>query len=105
MEDNIADVDDLELPMTVQPMATIQSPHDDPNGDLPNDSDYLEIFAVLSVESEHTKEMIAQINEQPDDQQRLYAAIRCIDLLQNNQEKMYDLMVEMNNFFGKYFEK
>lgn len=52
----------------------------------------------LSVES--LAEIAGGLKHQPHDQARVHEICRYVEQLQLQNEKMYDLLVEMNNFFG-----
>lgn len=86
--DNIADVDDSVTPPAIE--VKPKSPEDE----------YMEKFDDLSRQNDIANNLVAKINDQPDDQQRLYTAIKCIKLLQNQNESFLELLILMNNFFS-----
>jgi len=87
--DNIADpVHDPVVAPAVDPVAVDTS------------DDYLKRFDVVSAQSAQVSAVIAKFASQPDDQHRLYAAIDCIKAQQHLNEEIFDLLVEMHNFFS-----
>ncbi len=85
------DIDNIADPVVVAPAV-------DPVADTSDD--YLKRFDVVSAQSAQVSAVIAKFASQPDDQHRLYAAIDCIKAQQRLNEEMFDLLVEMHNFFS-----
>lgn len=63
-------------------------------------NDYMKKFDDLSSHNDNLDFQVYAIDDQSDDQQRLYAAIKCIKDLQVHNMKLYNLLVLMNNFFS-----
>jgi len=62
--------------------------------------EYLAKFDTLSDCNHGLAQIVAGFGSQPDDQQRLYAVMNYVVALQKQNEHLYDLLVEMNNYFG-----
>lgn len=61
---------------------------------------YLKKFDAIENYNKQISLLVNTIDNQSDDQQRLYIAIRCIKSLINQNDKLLDLLIEMNNTFG-----
>ena len=91
-QDNIADNNDSstkpteDQPVENQPIDTVD--------------EYMTKFEDVDTSNKNIAFCIDRIHTRPDDQQRLYAAIDCIKMMQKQQEATFDLLVEMNNLFG-----
>jgi hypothetical protein len=65
-----------------------------------DDDHYMRCFKGVEERCTRMRGMVAAIAHQPDQDQRLFAAIRCIEEQQRFNDDLYDLLVEMNNTFG-----
>lgn len=76
----------------------------DPTGDHVDvqevSDEYLKIFDEIESKNSNLKLLIDSLPIQPHDQSRLYILLNVVKEQQKLNEKMYDLMVEMNNYFG-----
>lgn len=62
--------------------------------------DYLKRFEDIENNNKKLVAIVKGFDSQPDDQQRLYAVMQYVRELQKHNDAMFDLLVEMNNFFG-----
>ena len=62
--------------------------------------EYVGRFEVLEKLNAEGNAVLRSIDNQPNDQQRLYTAINYIKVQQKHNEELYELLVDMNNYFG-----
>lgn len=87
----------------MDPVDTV--PSDTPCVDtVPSDEDafkYLEGFDIISNLNDTLRTCMDQVVSAPHDQARIQALIGYIKIQQEQNEELYNLVVGMNNFFGK----
>lgn len=62
--------------------------------------EYVKRFEFVEAGNTRLKNIIASFAVQPDQDRRLFAVMHYIAELQKVNDNMYDLLVEMNNFFA-----
>lgn len=60
----------------------------------------VERFDIVRASIEDLALLTDKLDNQPHDQARVNLLIQCTKALQLQNEKIYDLLVEMNDFFG-----
>ncbi len=61
---------------------------------------YMQQFANVEAQGATFRTMVEMIDVQPDQDARLFMLIKCIKQQQKLNDEMYDLLVEMNNFYA-----
>jgi hypothetical protein len=89
IQDNIADTE-----VTTSTTADVTA---DGTADSVVDMDYLERFDKVSATNEQLAKILLALDKAPYDQERIQVSIKYLNLLQKQNESMYDLLVEMNN--------
>lgn len=62
--------------------------------------EYMDRFELVIEKNEELSTTVDTFKDLPNDQKRLYAAMDYIRALQDQNNRIVDLLVEMNNYFG-----
>lgn len=90
MEDNVANTNNI-------------ADNADKKSSMQDSADhYLCHFEKLESSNGVLASCVGELSHQPHDEARVGALIRCLQSQQCVNEQLYDLLVEMNNFFGAY---
>ena len=94
-----APVDTATAPVDTTPTATAD-PADEPSDEV-NMDEYMARFEKIQSQNEVNKQLLAAIMSSPHDQARVKALIEYVVHSQSHTEEIYNLLVDMNNLFGK----
>lgn len=97
MEDNVAE------PKTdiVQTQSPAHEPQSTPQTtSASNEASYLQMFEDIGAHNDRIADLAREIDDQQYDQDRLRVAIQCIKELVALNNRMIELSIEMNNYFG-----
>jgi len=99
-----APVDTATIPVDTTPTATTPTatadPADEPSDEV-NMDEYMARFEKIQSQNEVNKQLLAAIMSSPHDQARVKALIEYVVHSQSHTEEIYNLLVDMNNLFGK----
>lgn len=88
--------DNIDEDLTEESVQPVVQTHE-----IDDSDDYLKRFDLVEASMTTVNNVIASLSTQPHDEARVKALVECVRAQQKVNEHLYDLLVEMNNFFGK----